>query len=53
VLPRAVPIVEAMVALTLTDALLVHIAQSRIFLEQQGQLNCALGKKLSGLGIIE
>ena len=65
VLPRAVPMVEAMVALVLADQLMQHQAQCRLFpdnalsgQQQQGEgegqgeemrLN-PLGKKLFGLG---
>eukprot|EP01041_Mallomonas_annulata_P008991 gene8991-18604_t len=63
VLPRAVPMVEAMVALVLADHLMQHEAQCRLFPEVaededqndevkggDGGLN-PLGKKLSGLGV--
>jgi chorismate synthase len=59
VLPRAVPMVESMVALVLVDALMQHIAQCDLFDRDvnfdESQPNVAnsanvLGKKLSGYG---
>mmetsp|Transcript_26550 Transcript_26550/g.41928 ORF Transcript_26550/g.41928 Transcript_26550/m.41928 type:complete len:424 (+) Transcript_26550:70-1341(+) len=51
VLPRAVPMVEAMVALTLADALMQHSAQvNTLVLEQDGVPINPLGKKLEGAG---
>ena len=52
VLPRAVPMVEAMVALVLVDALMQHVAQCELFPYNDSEMNL-LGKKLSGLGISE
>lgn len=59
VLPRAVPMVESMVALVLVDALMQHHAQCNLFPRDQSftdsdnkdPLPNALGKKLSGYGI--
>ncbi|KAG5188833.1 chorismate synthase [Tribonema minus] len=52
VLPRAVPMVEAMMALVLADALMAHAAQCQLF--PAGALDSVdanpLGKKLEGLG---
>lgn len=52
VLPRAMPMVEAMVALVLVDALMQHVAQCELFPYNDNEMNL-LGKKLSGLGISE
>jgi chorismate synthase len=58
VLPRAVPMVEAMVALVLVDALMQHKAQCDLFprdadlsAEDAGALQNKLGKKLQGFGV--
>ena len=60
VLPRAVPMVESMVALVLVDQLMQHIAQCNLFAmpvevneagEEVGKAN-KLGKKLTGSGAI-
>jgi len=50
VLPRAVPMVEAMVALVLVDSLMQHVAQCELFPNNDNEMNL-LGKKLFGLGI--
>lgn len=58
VLPRAVPMVESMVALVLADALMGQTAQCRLFpqdafgADESSPVN-ALGKKLSGLGSLD
>ena len=58
VLPRAVPIVESMVALVLVDALMQHCGQNQLF-DSNANLGWTdditysknlLGKKLSGFG---
>ena len=51
VLPRAVPMVESMVALVLVDQLMQHVAQCELFPPEQGvvpefKIN-GLGKKLA------
>ena len=65
VLPRAVPMVEAMVALTIVDALMQHKAQCELFapgtdLSDENQSNTLsssseklnpLGKRLHGYGV--
>ena len=61
VLPRAVPMVESMVALVLIDALMCHQAQCNFFprtidfssdsLDQKSEKSNTLGKKLHGFGI--
>ena len=58
-LPRAVPMVEAMVALVLVDALMQHSAQCNLFpadarLSPDKDIDIGkakLGKKLSGFGV--
>lgn len=54
VLPRAVPMVEAMVALVLVDALMQHHAQCELFSRSASSsvdtLENKLGKQLSGMG---
>eukprot|EP00953_Heterococcus_sp_UTEX-ZZ885_P005822 3604-Heterococcus_DN1.PRE.1 len=52
VLPRAVPMVEAMMALVLADALMAHKAQCELFPvgALEGVASNPLGKKLEGLG---
>jgi chorismate synthase len=58
VLPRAVPMVESMVALVLIDALMQHKAQCDLFatdtvfdVTRASDESNPLGKKLEGFGI--
>lgn len=62
VLPRAVPMVEAMVAIVLVDALMQQIAQCNLFpvdakfdgVEKDSAAPAnTLGKKLAGSGVVE
>jgi chorismate synthase len=44
VLPRAIPMVEAMVALTLVDHLMMQVAQCELFPKAEGEQPNPLGK---------
>lgn len=48
VLPRAIPMVEAMVALTLVDALMMQQAQCELFPNESSDIN-PMGTSVQGL----
>lgn len=52
VLPRAVPIVEAMVALVLVDALMQHTAQCRLLQCESDVTSNSLGKSSAQQNLI-